>query len=78
MTLSSTAATSYANLVNVSSTGEPTLVRVLPNDANNSYLVIKLEGRQSSGGRMPLGGARLSAADLADIKNWINAGAQNN
>jgi len=53
-------------------------MRVLPNNATDSYLVIKLEGRQSAGGQMPLGGAPLSAADLASIKNWINAGAQNN
>jgi len=78
LTLSTNSATSYAELVDVQATAEPTLIRVLPGDADNSYLVIKLEGRQSSGGRMPIGGAPLGAADLANIKNWINAGAPNN
>ena len=78
MNLSATPATSYSSLVNVQSVGEPAFKRVLPNDATNSYLVIKLEGRQASGGRMPLGAAPLNAADMANIRNWINAGAQNN
>ena len=78
LTLSSTAATSYSNLFNVPASAEPTLIRVLPGDATNSYLVVKLEGRQASGGQMPLGGAPLSATDLANIKTWINAGAPNN
>jgi uncharacterized protein YjdB len=78
LSLSTNAATSYADLVNVQATAEPTRIRVLPGEANDSYLVIKLEGRQSSGSRMPISGAPLSATDLANIKNWINAGAPNN
>jgi len=69
---------SYANLVNVASTQEPGKTRVIPNDAPNSYLVIKLEGRQTNGGRMPLGGAALHANSIQNIKNWINKGAKNN
>lgn len=67
----------YGNLVNVDSTREPDKKRVLPSDADNSYLVIKLEGRQTVGGRMPVGGS-ISAVDLQNIKNWINNGAPNN
>ena len=78
MTLTSSAATNYANLVNVLATAEPTLLRVRPNDAFNSYLVMKLEGRQNSGATMPIGGQRLNATDLGNIKDWINAGAPNN
>ncbi len=68
---------SYASLVNVTATREP-IVRVIPGNADASYLVVKLEGRQSVGSRMPLGGQPLSQTDLTNIKNWINRGAQNN
>jgi hypothetical protein len=68
---------SYANLVDVDSSSENTKKRVLPGDATNSYLVIKLEGRQSVGSRMPLGGT-LNSNSIQNIKNWINKGAKNN
>ena len=72
-----TAAVAYANLVNVTSpnSGE---TRVIPGNANDSYVVKKLEGRQSVGDRMPLGSSPLSTTDLQNIKNWINEGAKNN
>ena len=69
---------SYAELVNVTSEGEAAYVRVVPSDATNSYLVIKLEGRQTFGDRMPISGGALDNVDLTNIKNWINAGALNN
>jgi hypothetical protein len=69
---------SYANLVNVASTQEPGKTRVIPNDAANSYIVIKLEGRQTSGSRMPLGGSALDSNSVQNIKNWIDKGAKNN
>lgn len=77
LTLSATASVSYANLVNVTSpaSGE---VRVIPGDAQNSYLVKKLEGRQSVGAQMPLGGAALDNTDLTNIRRWIDQGALNN
>lgn len=73
----SSASTAYANLVNVTSpnSGE---VRVIPGNAADSYLVKKLEGRQSVGDRMPQGGGMLDETDLTNIKNWINQGAKNN
>ena len=52
--------------------------RAIPGDAANSYLVIKLEGTQSVGSRMPIGGSALDNIDLTNIKNWINNGAENN
>lgn len=67
----------YAKLVNISSTEEPSKKRVLPNDAQNSYLVIKIEGRQTIGARMPLGGS-LTNDNIQLIKNWTNKGAKNN
>jgi len=75
--LSLTSGSSYANLVNVTAT-QADVFRVIPGDANGSYLVIKLEGRQTIGGRMPLGGSALDNVDLSNIKNWINQGAKNN
>ncbi len=69
---------SYANLVNVNSTNEPPKKRVVPSDAANSYLVNKIEGTQTVGGRMPLNAAPLSDTDIQNIKNWINQGAKNN
>jgi hypothetical protein len=68
---------SYANLVNIGSTEDVSRKRVLPGDAANSYIVIKLEGRQTVGAKMPLGGS-LDAVSLQNIKNWINRGAKNN
>lgn len=66
----------WASLVNVASTqtGE---MRVIPGNANDSYLIKKLEGRASQGDRMPVGG-QLTSTDLTNIKNWINQGAKNN
>ena len=79
LTISTSGSANHARLVNVTSpmSGE---VYVIPNDAQNSYLVKKLENRQGSGNgsRMPVGGSALDNVDLTNIKNWINTGAQNN
>ena len=79
LTISASGSANHARLVNVTSpmSGE---VYVIPNDAQNSYLVKKLENRQGSGNgsRMPVGGSALDNVDLTNIKNWINTGAQNN
>jgi hypothetical protein len=71
------ASAAYAQLVNVAALGEDR-IRVIPGDAQNSYLVIKLEGRQSFGSQMPLGGSELDNIDLTNVKNWINQGAKQN
>ena len=79
LTISTSGSANHERLVNVTSpmSGE---VYVIPNDAQNSYLVKKLENRQGSGNgsRMPVGGSALDNVDLTNIKNWINTGAQNN
>ena len=51
---------------------------MIPNDAQNSYLVIKIEDRQTVGTRMPQGGNALDSIDVSNIRNWINQGAKNN
>ena len=73
MNLTSSAASRVA-LVNVMSS-ETGLQRVLPGNANNSYLIQKLEGTQSSGARMPFGGPFLDTATIAVIRQWIDSGA---
>src|SRR5439155_961312 len=57
------AAHSAASLINVASVENSSFKRVLPNDADNSFLIKKLEG--TAGSRMPLGAQPLSAATIA-------------
>lgn len=78
LALSRDAATSYANLVEVPSQGAPAYLRVQPYDSFDSYLIMKLEGRQLSGGRMPLGQEALSEAKISKVRRWIDGGAPNN
>ena len=78
LTLTGTSSTSYANLVNVAASAEPTLLRVKPNDAQNSYLIMKLENRQASGARMPIGRPALNTTEIGIIRRWIDLGAPNN
>jgi len=47
---------------------------VIPNDADGSPLVDKIEPNPQFGTRMPTGGA-LSTDEITKIKNWINEGA---
>jgi hypothetical protein len=69
----------YASLVNVPSIEEPTLLRVKPGDATDSYVVHKLEGVGIAAGtaRMPFGGPYESQAEINTLIAWINAGAPN-
>ncbi|NIR48983.1 cytochrome c [candidate division KSB1 bacterium] len=70
---------SFQNLVGVASVQIPALIRVQPNDADNSYLIRKLEGGPGiAGRRMPLGRAPLSNEEISAIRQWINNGALNN
>lgn len=69
------AGNSFAALVGVASGGVPGLKRVAPGDADNSYLIHKLEGHQAVGARMPLGGPYLDAQAIGVIRQWINNGA---
>ena len=79
-----TAGNTFANIVNVASLEQPTLLRIKPNDAANSYLVQKILGASGiSGSRMPLGcpSAATPCLDQATIdlvKTWVNQGALDN
>lgn len=72
----------HANVVNVPSVELPGMPRVCPSQADSSYLVHKVQGTHASvggiGDRMPLGGAPLTAAEIARIRGWILLGAKNN
>ena len=73
-----TAGNAYANLVNVRSV-QVALNRVTPGNAENSYLIHKIDGRAGIvGDRMPTNGPFLTAAQIDIIKQWINDGARNN
>jgi len=76
--LNLSAGNAYVNLVNVDAGEVPARKRVLPGNSAASYLVIKIEGNQTVGGRMPLGRSPLSAVQIQNIKNWIDRGARNN
>jgi len=71
---------SYQQLVGRASTGKPSATRVIPNDADNSYLVHKLEGTAGIvGDRMPRGnGPFLTEGQMLVIRQWIKDGAPNN
>lgn len=76
MTLSGSSSADYDAIVNVPASADPSFLRVKPNDAQNSYLVMKIEGRDGS--QMPLGGPALSNSQITTIRNWIDSGAPNN
>jgi mono/diheme cytochrome c family protein len=70
---------SYAEIVNRSSTENPSLDRVEPGDSERSYLLKKLRGDPDiTGERMPLGGPPLTREQIDGIAAWIRAGAPNN
>jgi hypothetical protein len=54
----------------------PSILRVVPGDPNNSYIIQKLEGHAAVGAQMPFGGPPLDAAVIAVIRQWITDGAQ--
>ena len=70
-------AANYTNIVNVDSETEREFPLIKPFDATNSYIVIRVEGRQRVGVTMPIG-AQLDSIDLTNLKNWINNGAPDN
>ena len=67
----------YANTVGVPSTEVAGLLRVAPNDFNNSYLYRKITGAGITGDRMPQGGPYLNDAQIKLIRDWILRGAPN-
>ena len=74
------AGSAYAALVGVASSSKPGATRVIAGNPSGSYLVQKIEGAADIVGlRMPRNGPPfLSDAQVAMIRQWIQAGALNN
>ena len=66
---------SAGNLINVHSSQDPNLIRVIPGDPDGSFLIQKLDGTQTLGDRMPDGGPYLTTATVNVIRQWIQNGA---
>ena len=67
---------SFSMLVNTASVEVPSLMRVLPGNPDQSYLIQKLEGHAAVGAQMPLGQPPLPQATINVIRQWITDGAQ--
>jgi len=68
---------SWMNLVNVASTLDMSLTRVIPGNADGSLLIQKLENTQSVGMQMPADGPPfLQQVTIQVIRQWIDQGAQ--
>lgn len=69
----------YQALVGQPSRGKAGATLVVPGDAENSYLIKKLEGAPDiSGVRMPRSnGPFLTAGQISIIRRWITLGAKN-
>ena len=77
LTLLPNAAQNYANIVNVTADRERQFLLIKPFDAENSYIMIRLQDRQEVGVSMPPG-VTLDSIDMTNLTNWINNGALNN
>jgi len=71
----SSADASVTSLFNTPSIEVPTILRIAVHDADNSYLIHKLEGTSADNSRMPLGGPFLDQATIDVIRRWIDTGA---
>ena len=70
---------SFDALVGHPSVQDASLTRVVAGDSSTSLLFQKVSSDSPPvGARMPLGGAPLSDADIALIRDWIDQGAPNN
>lgn len=62
-------------LVGVFSQIDPARTRIEPGEPMSSVLYVKMACDDTPGSRMPLGGGRVSLADLALLRDWIREGA---
>ena len=76
------AGTAYTALVGAESGGSPGMNLVEPGDSDASYLMHKLDGTHDSvggaGSQMPLSGCCLEDDVRDTIRDWIDAGAEDN
>ena len=68
----------YSNTVGVQSVQMPSLLRIDPNDPDNSYLIRKIEGNGIVANRMPLGAPALSQEQIDLVRAWVSDGAPDN
>jgi hypothetical protein len=70
----------YSNLVGVPVVEYPSLLRVKPSDAADSYVYLKVTNTAPSGTQMPppSTGDSLSNTEINILKDWINEGALQN
>lgn len=67
----------FANIVGIPSGQVPALQRVNPGNADDSYIVRKLEGGPAIvNNQMPLGQPPLSSELIEAVRSWIDAGAE--
>jgi hypothetical protein len=66
---------SAANLINVPSFYGGMVVRVIPGNPDDSFLIHKLQGNQAFGERMPLNGPYFQQVTIDVIRQWIQDGA---
>ena len=70
------AGSSYESTVGVPSSEQPSLLRIEPGNAADSYLVRKIDGDpRITGQQMPLGAPPLSNSLRDVIRNWVDQGA---
>jgi hypothetical protein len=70
------AAHSYAMLVGVPSSEQPSVLRVEQGDPDSSYIIRKLQNTPGiTGQQMPFGGPYLPQATIDVIRQWITNGA---
>jgi hypothetical protein len=63
------------NLISIASPRDANLIRVIPGNPNDSFIIRKLEGTQTLGDRMPQGGPYLPQSTIDVIRQWIQDGA---
>jgi len=68
---------SASSLINVPSFYGTGLVRLVPGDSDNSFLIQKLEGTTNLGGQMPLNGNALQQVTIQVIREWIESCSTN-
>jgi len=66
---------SAGNLINVASPRDANLIRVIPGNADGSFIIQKLEGKQTLGDQMPQFGPYLPRSTIDVIRQWIQNGA---
>ena len=69
----------FSQIVSVVSGRKAGAVRIVPGDADASYLIQKIEGRADIlGVRMPINGPYLTDGQILILRRWVAEGAQRN